>query len=226
MSEWWTYSPRDLLLFSPQTYYRLFELHNQAWWPLPLLALALGTALLVLWWRGGARAGRILALILAAGWLWVAWAYHAQRYASINLAADYFAWAFVGQAVLLLWLGGVRNRLTPAPATRLPARVGLGLLLFAVLGFPLLAPLLGRSWAQAEIVFMAPDPTALATLGVLLLAGARPVWLLFPIPLLWCLLSGTTQWAMDAPEFALLPLAALLAVAGAAMSTRTSRTGG
>lgn len=220
MSEWWTYSPRDLLLFSPQTYYRLFELHNQAWWPLPLIALALGVALLVLWRRGGAGAGRIMALILAAGWLWVAWAYHAQRYASINLAADFFAWIFVVQAVLLVWLGAVRNRFTPAPARSWTARIGLVLMLFGVLGFPLLAPLLGRSWVQAEIVGMAPDPTVLVTLGALLLAGARPLWMLFPLPLLWCLISGTTLWAMDAPEFALLSLAALLALAGAMMRGR------
>jgi hypothetical protein len=220
MSEWWTYSPRDLLLFSPQTYYRLFELHNQAWWPLPLLALALGVALPVLWRRGGVGAGRIVALILAAGWLWVAWAYHAQRYAGINLAADSYAWAFVVQAVLLVWLGAVRNRLTPAPATGWAARIGLVLVLCGVLGFPLLAPLLGRSWAHAEIFGMAPDPTVLATLGVLLLADARRVWILLPIPVLWCLLSGTTLWAMDAPEFALLPLAALLALVGAVMRGR------
>jgi hypothetical protein len=30
MSEWWTYSLWDFLLFSPRTYYRLFELYNLA----------------------------------------------------------------------------------------------------------------------------------------------------------------------------------------------------
>ena len=33
MSEWWTYSLSDFLLFSPRTYYRLFELYNLAVWP-------------------------------------------------------------------------------------------------------------------------------------------------------------------------------------------------
>ena len=28
MSEWWTYTLSDFLLFSPRTYHRLFELHN------------------------------------------------------------------------------------------------------------------------------------------------------------------------------------------------------
>ncbi len=92
MSEWWTYGLRDLLLFSQRTYSRLFELYNLEWWPLHLFALALGVAALVLWRRGGERAGRALAALLALGWLWVAWAFHWQRYASINLAAGYFRW--------------------------------------------------------------------------------------------------------------------------------------
>lgn len=211
MSEWWTYSLRDLLLFSPQTYYRLFELYNLEWWPLHMLALALGVAVPVLWRRGGVRAGRGIAAILALGWLWVAWGFHWQRYAGINLAAGYFAWAFAVQALLVLWLGGVRGRLTPAPASRLQQRAGLGLLLFALGLFPLMGPLLGRSWTQAEVFAMAPDPTVLATLGVLLLAGVRSLWL-YPIPVAWCLISGATLWAMDAPDAAVMPLAALLAV--------------
>ncbi|MDZ7585505.1 MAG: DUF6064 family protein [Thiobacillus sp.] len=219
MSAWWAYGPRDLLMFSQQTYYRLFELYNTELWPLQIVALVLGAAVLVLWRRGGDGAGRAIAAILAVCWLWVAWGFHWQRYASINLAASYFAWAFAAQALLLLlWLGAVRGRLTPTPATRLQQRAGLGLLLFSLLVFPLIGPLLGRSWMQAEVFGMAPDPTALATLGVLLLAGARPAWALFPIPVAWCLLSGTTLWAMESPDFAVVPLAALLAVLLAAGS--------
>jgi hypothetical protein len=33
MSEWWTYRLSDILPFSAQTYFRLFELHNAAVWP-------------------------------------------------------------------------------------------------------------------------------------------------------------------------------------------------
>ena len=54
MSEWWTYSLLDFLLFSPRTYYRLFELYNLAVWPWHVLAIVLGLAVLVFWLRGGA----------------------------------------------------------------------------------------------------------------------------------------------------------------------------
>jgi hypothetical protein len=226
MSEWWTYGPRDLLMFSQQTYHRLFALYNTELWPLQIVALVLGAALLVLWRRGGDRAGRAIAAILAVCWLWVAWGFHWQRYASINWAASYFALAFVVQALLLLWAAVVRGRLAPLAATRLQPRAGLGLLLFALLIFPLMGPLLGRSWTQAEVFGMAPDPTALATLGVLLFAGARPAWGLFPIPVAWCLLSGATLWAMEAPDFAIVPLAALLAFLFAIGAARADQATG
>jgi hypothetical protein len=211
MTEWWTYGPRDLLLFSPQTYYRLFELYNLELWPLQIPVLLLGVGVLALWWRGGEAEGRGIALILALAWLWVAWRFHWLHYASINPFARYVALAFVLQALLLLWLGAVRSRLTRLPSTRLQF-AGLGIVVFALLVFPLLGPLLGRSWTQAEVFGMAPDPTALATLGVLSIAGVRPVWSLLPIPVAWCLVSGTTLWAMNSPEFILIPLLALLAV--------------
>jgi len=212
MSEWWTYDLHDLLLFSSRTYYRLFELYNLELWPLQLLALALGVTVLALWRRGGERAGRAIAVILAAAWLWIAWGFHWQRYASINWAANYFALAFAFEALLMLWLGGVRGWFAIAPVARFRQRVGLGLFLFTLLVFPLVGPLLGRSWTQAEVFGIAPDPTALATLGILLFAGVRPVWWLFPIPVAWCLISGATLWAMGSPDFAIVPLAALLAV--------------
>jgi hypothetical protein len=213
-------------MFSAQTYYRLFELYNRDLWPLQMLALVLGVIVLALWRRGDDRAGRAIVVILAVCWLWVAWGFHWQRYASINLAASYFALAFVVQALLLLWSGGLRGRLTPAPATRLQQRAGLGLLLSALLLFPLIGPLLGRNWMQAEVFGMAPDPTALATLGVLLFVGVRPVWGLFPIPVAWCLLSGATLWAMESPDFAVVPLAALLAlILAAGGALRRARAG-
>jgi len=49
--------------------------------------------------------GRVVAAILAALWLFVAWAYMLQRYDPINFAARYCAAGFVVQAALLIWAG-------------------------------------------------------------------------------------------------------------------------
>src|SRR5262245_21982907 len=98
MSEWWTYRLYDFLLFTPRTYYRLFELYNAAIWPAQFVAIALGVLLLLMCAR---RAGRPATMLLAALWIWVAVAFLALRYATINWAATYAAWAFGAEAALL-----------------------------------------------------------------------------------------------------------------------------
>ncbi len=215
MSEWWTYTLSDLLMFSARTYYRLFELHNLAIWPGQLIVAAAGLAILVCAARAGATAARIASGLLAACWLWVAWAFLAQRYAQVNWAADYFAVGFAIQAVLLLWYGVVRGQLSLTPIRSRIDRAGFGLLLFAVACYPLLALASGRAWRQMEIFGMAPDPTAIATLGLLLLV-ARPrrtlLLMLGLIPLLWCAISGATLWTLQAADAWVLPLLSMLAL--------------
>jgi hypothetical protein len=211
MSEWWTYRLSDILPFSPQTYYRLFELHNAAIWPAQLLALATGLAILVLLVSRPHWAGRAIALLLAAIWAFVAWAYLHARYAPINWAAVYFAYAFAAEA-LLLALSGALGRLAFAAPRPLAAKAGVALVLFAFLLQPLIGRLLGRPWSGAELFGIAPDPTVLATLGVLL-AADRIRYELLAVPLLWCAISGATLWAMSSPEALLMPAAGLLALA-------------
>ena len=210
MSEWWTYSLTSFLLFSPRTYYRLFELYNAAVWPLQFAALALATTILVLILRPPRWGGRAVAAILVAVWLFVAWAYLLQRYDPINWAARYFAMGFALQAALLAWtIVGDRLCFDLGSA---PAKAGTAMVIHALALHPLIAPLTGRPWTQVEVFGVAPDPTIVATLGVLL-AASRPHWQLFAIPLLWCLISGSTLWTMESPEAPLLPSLAAIAVA-------------
>ena len=84
-----------------------------------------------------------------------------------------------------------------------------------VLAYPLVAIALGRGIAAAEVFGMAPDPTVLATLGILVLAAPAARWALLPIPLAWCAMTGATLWTLGSPEWWLLPAAAVLSIAAA-----------
>lgn len=194
MPEWWTYRLSDFLMFTPGTYYRLFERQNEALWPLQLFTLALGLVLTGTAWQVAGRR-QVLPGLLAMVWVFVAWAFHWQDYAPINLAAKWFAAAFVLEALLLAgW--AARMAATPTAASR--SRVGLVMSLFGLGLLPLIGPLLGRSWTAVELFGLAPDPTATVTLGLLLMTGAPAPLLL--IPLLWCVVSWATLWAMDAGD--------------------------
>ncbi len=218
MSEWWTYRLSDFLLFAPRTYYRLFELYNADIWPLHVITLGAGVALLALMRSRTPWRGRLIVAMLAACWLWIALAFHWQRYATINWVATYFAAAFAIEALVLLWIGLVRDRLAFDANASLRGRIGIALLAFAVSAQPLLALLLGAEWPRLEIIGVAPDPTAVATLGVLLAAN-RVHWIALAIPLLWCLLSGATLWVMDDRAAIMLPL---IAVSVLLLALRTS----
>lgn len=212
MSEWWTYTLSDLQSFSLPTYYRLFERYNAACWPAPIVAAALGLAITFLLCRPAPRRGRIVAAILAACWLWVAIAFHATRYSAINWAAVYFAWGFGLEALSLVWSGVIRGRLVFERCRDAIGRAGFGIFLFALLVQPLIGLLLGRGWRQIEIFGMAPDPTAVATLGILLVAAGRVRWELLAIPAIWCVISAATLASMQAPGAWIMPAAALLVV--------------
>lgn len=196
MSEWWTYTLSDFLMFSPRTYWRLIELYNRDFWPLHVPVLAAG--LTVLWLAAARRvqAFRLVAVVLAASWCWVGWAFLWERYATINWAAQYVALAFAVQALLLMGTSLMPGNTAARPDT---AWRGLGWLLAAAgLVYPLVGLAAGRPWVQAEAVGMAPEPTALFTLGLLLLGG-QPASragraLLFPIPVLCLLLGAATGW--------------------------------
>lgn len=195
MSEWWTYGLSDFLMFSPQTYWRLVARYNAAWWPAQLVAIAAGCGLLVLVRRPNAAAGRAALVLLAGAWAWVGWAFHARQYAEIFLAAPWLAWACGAQA-LMLPVTAVASR--NARAATGASKVGTLLLVLALL-FPLLTPLAGRDWQQAEVFGLMPDPTALATLGALLALAHPRAWMravLAVVPASTLLLGAATRWLL------------------------------
>lgn len=276
---WSTYRLSDFLMFSPQTYLRLFELAHAEGWPWAQMAAALlGLTLLGCTLPRSQPAGRpwllvLGCLVLGAAWIVAGVGFVGRHFASIHWAGPGLAMTFVLQGALLLALAmawGLASisapahppahtpAHTPAPASELapepepvsaptpsgharatssedaPGKLGrarivsMALVVGGVAAYPLLAPLLQRPWQQAEVFALMPDPTVLATLGLLPMlrsaavrrpAGAR--WrnlpallggLAWPIPLAVAMLQGATLWTMGWSALAmLLPGAALLA---------------
>jgi Family of unknown function (DUF6064) len=197
MSQWWTYRLADFLMFSPTTYWRLVERYNRETWPLQVLMVTVGATLL--WWAVARRpmADRAAASVLALVWLWVGWAFHWQRYATINWAAEYVAVAFAVQAMLLLALAVIGPANTALPGNSWARAVGLTLTTIGVLLYPFVDVVLGSAWPQSEVFGMMPDPTALATLGLLLAVSARYRVLMAIIPVLSLLMGAATWWLLQ-----------------------------
>lgn len=194
-----SYSLSDFLLFSQDTYFRLFELYNRDVWPLQIAAIALGFAMLWLVRRGSGRNGaRIAAGILALTWVWVGWAFFLERYATINPAASYFAALFGLEALLLMWFAVVRGRLEFAE--RRLRFAGFVMVAFAILLHPFIGLLAGREWTAMSIFGLGPDPTAMATLGAVSAVRGWQRWLVSLPAMVWCVVSALTAAAMGSPE--------------------------
>jgi hypothetical protein len=95
---------------------------------------------------------------------------------------------------------------------------GIGLAL-ALIGLPAAGWLDGVALQATPVVGLAPDPTALVTLGMLALARPRVPVSLLAIPLAWALISGWMSWVLGI-ESGYLPPAMALAVLALAVWQR------
>lgn len=195
MGEWTSYALQDFIPFTREVYLRLIERVSETYWPLPVVMPALALMVIVLTYTGRYR---VAGLLLALLWGWVGYSFLLQFYANLNWAGHWFAGIFYAQALLLaIVIFSVRGNSKPPPLLH-----GLGFMLcIAGLCWPLLT-LAGRDgWSQVEIIGIHPDPTALFTLGcVLLVLSGWRLWTTVAIPLLWCLISGLTLGVLGLPQ--------------------------
>jgi hypothetical protein len=186
------------LPFTLDQFLSVFERYNRAIEPAPFFAYALGAVTLVLACRGDRRSGRLVLGALALFWAVCGAGYHLAFFRRINPAALAFGVLFLAQAALLLRAALRRE----PPAFRLQASTrhvaALSLAVYALAAYPRLAAAAGHEYPRAPVFGVAPCPTTIFTIAVLLLAEPRPSGTLLAIPLAWSLvgLSAAVQLGM------------------------------
>ena len=208
MSEWWSYGLADFLLFSPRVYFRLFETLNTTWWLAVAAAFVAGLVACGLVMRPGFRGNRVILVLLSLIWVWVSYGFLWKYYQPINWAVPYVLPGFVIEALLLALFAARPLPLRFGWRGDFSSMVGAVFLAFAFVIYPFVGLIEGRALLQAEIFGSAADPTALGTLGFVLMARGTWRWLLVPVPLIWCLIASATLWVMD-QQIAVLPLIAV-----------------
>lgn len=217
MAEWLDYTLNDFLLFLPETYWRLFEQVNISVWPLQPILLASLLAVTLMAVQGRRHAGLVVGVAVAACWALVAYLFLATHYAPINWIISWVAPLSWSQAGLVLALGP-RLQLQRVARIRWPSV----LLIASALLYPVLAVLAGRPLVQAEVAGLAPDPTALLTIGIATLARRSFASVLIcALPFAWLLFSTLTLVAMGEPmAFALGGLVLVASIATLRKITR------
>jgi Family of unknown function (DUF6064) len=197
-----------MLPFTADVLFSDFAQYNRALWPLPALAPALCLAAILLPLRPMPGVDRTIAALLAAAWLWVGIGYHILQFASLNFVAPVYGALFVLEGLLLAWSGVLRNDLAFRFRAEPLGWCGLVLAIAGTLAWPLADGLIW-GWRSARLAGLAPGPTALLTLGLLLLNTHRTPVRLAIVPLLWTLVSGLTAWVLGVTQDLLMPVAGI-----------------
>jgi len=209
-----------MIPFTSEVFLSLFEQYNGDIWPGQIAAYALGVlviASMVLPIPGSDRAA---SAVLAGFWLWNGAVYHLDYFATITFSAYAFGVLFIIQAALLAWTGVLRGKLAFRLRTDASGWCGIAFIAVALVIYPVAAHLLGNGWPQASLFGVAPCPTAIFTLGVLLLAHGRTPWHLMVIPILWALIGGTAPFLLGILEDLFLLAAGLIGAAMAGLRNR------
>lgn len=226
MDTWFSYRLSDFILFSERVYWRLFDQVNDlAGSFLPVL-IALGCLLLMGVWSRHRAVRYATAVLLAASWVSSAIFFLWFHYTPVNWAARYAVPLFILEAGLIILLSLTRQLYRPLHKNDVKGWLGFGLLAYAVVIHPFTSLIFGRTLTTAEIVGLAPDATAMATLGAVLVAArTRTLWLLLPIPVLALTLSGLTLFTLGTPEAWVILIALLVTATALAVPKKPIDTG-
>lgn len=218
MNAWTSYQLQDFIPFTADVYFRLLERMGETFWPLHLLTLALGAATLVLALK---HRTRLACLLPAPLWAFVAVAFFFQRYTELNWAGGYVGYAFIAQAGVLVVMALTGWGMdTTSRRTRPPVVMATAITLFGLLIMPLMAPLSGGTWHQAEVFGIHADPTAVTTLGLtLIMLRGFALWSTAIIPTLWLVVSGLTLQALDSTGAIVLFAVLAIALVGAVLKS-------
>jgi uncharacterized protein DUF6064 len=186
--------------FTVEQFFGVFVAYNAAIWPAQIAAYALGLLAVAALWRPGTASSRLILATLALMWAFNGFAYHLGFFAPINSLAKVFAALFVVQAGLLANMVSWAPHVEFGVSANARTAVGCALIAYAMVIYELLGLMVGHGGMKGPLFGVAPCPTTIFTIGLLLLGRGRSVALLSAIPLLWAAIGSSAAVMLGVPE--------------------------
>jgi Family of unknown function (DUF6064) len=201
------------LPFTTIEFLAVFAAYNAAIWPFQIAAYGLGLVVLSAVFVPSRGLMRIGLAALAILWAITGIGYHLIFFAKINPVAPAFAALFVVQAILF-----VASAFRPADLRLhlgwdFRTVAGLVTIVYGVAIYPVLGIWAGHGLMAGPMFGVAPCPTTIFTIGLLLLSRGRWVVWLSVIPFLWSLIGLAAALQLGIPEDLGMPVAGV-ALAG------------
>jgi hypothetical protein len=201
-----------MLPFTRDQFLSVFVAYNHAIWQVEVVAYLIGVLAVATLFRPGRSSSRIVAGTMALMWIWTGVAYHGLFFATINKAAFLFGALFVVQGLYVAWAGVVRKGLQFRVENEFAAWVGIALLAYTAVLYPLIGMMAGHGYPEMPMFGVTPCPVTLFTFGMFLLATDHISRWLLVIPFLWSLVGGSAAVLLDVPQDWLLLVSGFLAL--------------
>jgi Family of unknown function (DUF6064) len=199
--------------FTIADFLAVFAAYNAAIWPIHLVAYGLGLVAVTAAFMPLPWLVRLAFASLALLWAFTGIGYHLMFFAKINPVAPAFAAFFLLQGILFL-AGAIQpGNLQLELGQDFRSIAGLGSIVYALAIYPVLAIWAGHGLMAGPMFGVAPCPTTIFTIGVLLIARGRWVIWLSIIPILWSLIGLAAAVQLGIPEDLLMPVAGALLAA-------------
>ncbi|HWI90242.1 MAG TPA: DUF6064 family protein [Flavisolibacter sp.] len=200
------------LPFTVEQFLQVFKNYNNAIFPMQIVFYLLALTIIFLSIKKSKGTDKIINSIIAFFWLWMGIIYHMIFFTTINKAAYLFGGFFIIQAMLFFYYGVIKQRLSYSFTQNIFGILGLLLIIFALVVYPLLGYVYGHMYPLAP-TFGAPCPTTIFTFGVFLLSETKLVKIVLIIPFLWSLLGFSAATNLGIKEDTALLIAGFLTTA-------------
>jgi Family of unknown function (DUF6064) len=195
--------------FTIEQFLGVFVAYNSAIWPAQILAYVLGLAAVAALWGRWPIASQLIPAILVLLWAMNGIGYHYLFFTTINPAATLFAGLFLIQAILFAASAVSAKVMRFETGRDFRSFAGASFIIYAMLVYPILGIWAGHGLMKGPVFGVAPCPTTIFTIGMLLLARGRWVAWLAIIPFLWSLVGLAAALQLGIPEDWGLPVAGL-----------------
>jgi Family of unknown function (DUF6064) len=195
--------------FTLEQFLGVFADYNAAIWPAQIVAYVLGVVAVAALVLQSPQASRAIALILAAMWAFNGIGYHYVWFSPINPAAKVFAVCFILEAMLFARCAASTSHLQFQIRRDLRSVAGASFILYAMLVYPILGIWAGHGLTAGPMFGVAPCPTTIFTIALLLFARGLWVKWLSIIPLLWSVVGLAAALQLGFREDLGLPVAGL-----------------
>lgn len=187
------------LPFTIEQFYGVFREYNEALWPAQVFLVGLAVIAVVLVFVPNRRSGVGVSAILAFLWAWLALAYHLPFFTRINPLAYVFSGVSLVGSLIFLWQGVVRGRLQFIWGGGMRAAVGVTLVVFALVVYPVWSCYAGHRYPTMP-TFGLPCPTTIFTIGLLAFLAVPCPRSPFIVPVLWCFVGAQAAFLLGVPQ--------------------------